>query len=214
MRRFIFYFLGFIVLTGTQWGADYTDDLILKGRSDSAIKFLTPPMSLIVIHNRPAKGRNYFFIGEEKRFNDSSVSDVLDPILSDPKTIKLTLVKTDPTRLVPAKQGADVLGPLTRSTLLTLAKEQFADLFLIFRWEVRVNTEGIKLSADEETSLLVEITLGGLIYISKQEKILALPTHTQVGTQLPVLTHIGLKKLSAEARKIIRAQKEITSDSY
>ena len=214
LRRFILCFSTAVLLTGADWGPDYVDDLILKGRSDSTIKFLTPPLSLSVIHNRPAKGSNYFFIGEEKQFDASNGFDGLDPYLNDLKTIKRTLVKADPARLVPAKQGTDVRGPVTRNALRDLAKKQLADLLLVFRWEVHVNAEGIKTFGGGETSRPIGLTARGLVYISKQNKILALLANTQTGMNLPELTYAGLKALAGEARKIIQAQKKIVSDSY
>ena len=42
------------------YGADYQGDLISRNKSDSAVKFLKPPLSLTVLQNRPEKG--FYFL--------------------------------------------------------------------------------------------------------------------------------------------------------
>ena len=206
MKRFIFFWLAAVFLIGADWGSDYVDDLILKGRSDSAVKYLIPPLSLDVIQNRPAQGSNFYFIGGQKRFDTSVGLNTLDPFLSHAKTIKRTLVKTDPARLVPAKQGTDLRGPVTRKVLRSLAKDLPAELLLVFRWEVQVDSADVKTSGNGQTTQPIRLTARGLVYISSQNKLLALPSNAQTGRNLTELTQTGLKILAGEARKIIQAQ--------
>ena len=115
-------------------------DLMGGNKSDSTIKMLVFPKSLRVVEN--------FGEGEtNKNF-------------SDPKRIKKTLLKLDPARIVPAKMGEPITGPITRDSLKHLAKQYSEDVILIFR-----------RSVDNEKN---SIRHQGLIYLAKQKKVLAL----------------------------------------
>ena len=188
-----------LFLLGANWGSDYQNDLISKGRLDSNVKYLTPPMSLTVVENRPARG-TYFFEGDP-----SSGQPDLARALGDPKSIKRTLLKTDPARLVPARQGEDFFSPVTRDILLGLGKSNPADLLLIFRRKVKGNPEQGRVWT---------IKTQGLIYINKQKKILSLQENSQSGMNAAQLSENGLKILAQHARKVIQAQKKIITHSY
>ena len=171
-------------------------------------------MALTVIHNRPLTGKRFFITNNKNSFQNPNYLKIIDSILSDSNTIRRALVKTDPAHLTPAKQGNDVLGPINRSTLRKLAKEQIADLFLIFRWELQGNKKEANISNEGQTSIPLSLTIRGLVYIAKQEKILSLKPHSVTGAQPSELTQKALNKLATEARKTIRAQKKIISKSY
>ena len=91
-------------------------DLMGGNKSDSTIKMLVFPKSLRVVEN----------FGEGK----------VNKKFSDPKRIKKTLLKLDPARIVPAKMGEPITGPITRDSLKHLAKQYSEDVILIFRRSV------------------------------------------------------------------------------
>jgi hypothetical protein len=230
----------FSLLTAfSSYGADYQGDLISRNKSDSAIKFLKPPLSLTVLQNRPDKGFYYFFSNEKPKFDEalnivSKDNDAFDKIISDTKTIKKTLRATDPARLAPASIGADFRGIIKRNRLKDLSRINPSDILLIYRREVIIQSTKefpnsyfqnpelfLKPSA---TDFSIGILTKGLVYITKQKKVLALPhnkqsimiTKGQSDTNIILATavKIGLKKLAEEAKKKIQAQKKIVTKSY
>jgi hypothetical protein len=221
------------------YGANYQGDLISSNKSDSAVKFLEPPLSLTVLQNRPEKGFYYFFSNEKPKFDEalsdfSKNSDAFDKIISDTKIIKKTLRSTDPTRLAPASIGADFRGVINRSRLKDLFKINPSDILLIYRREIIVqSTKEFSNSYFQTpelflktltTDLSIEVLTKGLVYISKQKKILALPHNKQnvniskgqgdADLILAGAVKSGLKKLAEEAKKKIQAQKKIITKSY
>jgi len=230
----------FSLLTAfSNFGADYQGDLISRNKSDSAIKFLTPPLSLTVLQNRPKKGFYFFFLNEKPKFNEAldSVSknnDAFDKIISDTKIIKKTLRSTDPARLAPASVGADFRGVINRNRLKDLFKSNPSDILLIYRREVIIQsakefpnsyfqTPELFLQPST-TDFSIQILTKGLVYISKQKKVLALPYNKQniaisegqndINAILATTVKSGLKKLAEEAKKRIQAQKKIVTKSY
>lgn len=221
------------------YGANYQGDLISSNKSDSAIKFLKPPLSLTVLQNRPEKGFYYFFSNEKPKFDEalgdvSKDNDAFDKIISDTKTIKKTLRSTDPARLAPASIGADFRGVINRNRLKDLFKTNPSDILLIYRREVIVqSTKEFSNSYFQTPELFlkplttdfsIEILTKGLVYISKQKKILALPHNNQsvniskgqsdADMILARAVKSGLKKLAEEAKRKIQAQKKIVTKSY
>ena len=100
-------------------------DLIDEGKTDGAIKMLVFPKSLRVIENRAAQ------VGK------------LEATLSDPKLIRKTLLKIDPSRVVPAKAGEPFAGPVTRDRLRELAKRYDEDVIFVFRGELNIEPESL-----------------------------------------------------------------------
>ena len=149
-------------------------DLMGGNKSDSTIKMLVFPKSLRVVEN----------FGEGK----------ISKNFSDPKRIKKTLLKIDPTRIVPAKTGEPTTGPITRSSLKHLAKQYSEDVILIFR-----------RSVDNEKN---SIRHQGLIYLAKQKKLLALKESKESGSEsIQEMDLAGLKTLAKQAKKVLHSHK-------
>ena len=149
-------------------------NLIEKNKSDTAIKMLVFPKSLRVLENR-----------ENLENGDS---------FSDPKRMRKTLLKLDPVRIVPAKSGEPVIGPVTRVRLRELAKKYSEDVIFIFRRKVN----------NEKNSIRHQ----GLLYLAKQKKVLALKESKEVDTgSLDEMDLAGLKFLAKEAKKVLHSHK-------
>ena len=204
-------------LLGTDWGSEYKGDLILKNRSDYSVKFLTPPLSIVVINNQPKKGPFYFFRDgknqSEKIKSSINNHETIWSILNDPKLIKDTLMKTDPTRLTPSKKGSNHKGPVTKPILRALSNEQHGDLLFIFRWILEDESDS-NIESIGKPGYLFTLTASGLVYISKQNKVLALPDVIKKGEDLKKMAYYGLEMLASNAKKIIQAQKKIVTKSY
>jgi len=149
-------------------------DLIEENKSDTAIKMLVFPKSLRVIENRQ--------------------SGNTDDRFSDPKRIRKTLLKLDPARIVPAKTGEPVIGPVTRVRLRELAKQYNEDVIFIFR----------RSSNKEKNSIRHQ----GLLYLARQKKVLALKESTEAGSgSLDEMDLAGLQFLAKEARRVLHSHK-------
>ncbi len=228
-----------LLATISTYEPNYQSDLISRNKSDSAVKFLKPPLSLTVLQNRPQKGFYYFFSNEESKFDEGlsgivSEDDAFDKIISNDKVINKTLRATDPARLAPASVGADFRGVISRNRLKDLYKINPSDILLVYRREIIVQSkqefsdsyfqtpELFLKSPDSDLS--IKIMTKGLVYISKQKNILALPQNKQIVSVskgqndnaiiLSKAVKSGLKKLAEEAKKKIRAQKKIITKSY
>jgi hypothetical protein len=149
-------------------------DLMDGSKSDSAIKMLVFPKSLRVIENREKVEINAAF--------------------SDPKRIRKTLLKIDPARVVPAKSGEPVIGPVTRDSLRQLAKQYSEDVIFIFRRTLN----------DKKNSIHHQ----GLLYLARPKKVLALKGSRQSGSgSLEEMDLAGLKTLAKEAKKVLHSHK-------
>tara|TARA_Y100001934_G_scaffold245150_1_gene303151 strand:+ start:501 stop:1061 length:561 start_codon:yes stop_codon:yes gene_type:complete len=149
-------------------------DLMEKNKSDAAIKMLVFPKSLRVIENR----RN-------KENSDS---------FSDPKRIRKTLLKLDPTRITPAQAGEPVTGPVTRVRLKELAKQYSEDVIFIFRRTLNKENNSIRHK--------------GLLYLARQKKVLSLKEIKETGSgSLEEMDLAGLKFLAKEARRVLHSHK-------
>ena len=149
-------------------------NLIEENKSDTAVKMLVFPKSLRVLENR------------DNAENGGS--------FSDPKRIRKTLLKLDPARIVPAKAGEPVIGPVTRARLRNLAKKYSEDVIFIFRRKVNSEKNSIRHQ--------------GLLYLARQKKDLALKASKQVGAgSLDEMDLTGLKLLAKEARKVLHSHK-------
>ena len=222
------------------------DDLFLRKKSDSAIKPLVFPLSMAVIENRPLKGHYYFYEGGLKKFdeglegNPDSGEDKYSSAFSDAKIIKKTLLKTDPARITPSKRGEDIRGPLSRLKLKEIAGKISKDMIFVFRREIRVNSasplpQSLFLKPEEFFTYqgqpyTVKIRTQGLVYLSKQNKILAIPSNEKSKSSITKGEHItgenlqaawrqlakeGLKDLAAAAKKAILDKKfEVRRPSY
>jgi hypothetical protein len=221
------------------YAVNYQGDLISRNKSDSAIKFLKPPLSLAVLQNRPEKGFYYFFSNKKPKYDEAlggapKDNDAFDIIISDTKIIKKTLRSIDPARLAPASLGADIRGVVDRNQLKELIKTIPSDILLVYRREILVKSarefpdsyfQNPELFLNLATAdFTIEISTKGLVYISKQKKVLALPYNKQsvsiskgqndIGHLLVNAVKNGLKTLANEAKNKIRAQKKIITKSY
>ena len=149
-------------------------NLIEENKSDTAIKMLVFPKSLRVLENR------------ENTDNGGS--------FSDPKRIRKTLLKLDASRIVPAKAGEPVIGPLTRVRLRELAKKYSEDVIFIFRRKVNNDKNSIRHQ--------------GLLYLARQKKVLALKESKELDTgSLEEMDLAGLKFLAKQAKKVLHSHK-------
>ena len=113
---------------------------------------------------------------------------------SDPKRIRKTLLKLDPARIAPAQAGEPVTGPVTRVRLKELAKQYNEDVIFIFRRTVN----------NEKNSIRHQ----GLLYLSKQKKVLALKESKETGSgSLEEMDLAGLKFLAKQAKKVLHSHK-------
>lgn len=211
------------------------DDLFQKKKSDSAIKPLVFPLSMTVIESRPAKGQYYFYEGDSARFDEGlegtpdSADNKFYNVLSDPKLIKKTLVATDLARITPSKRGDDIRGPVTKTRLKEMAKKFSTDMVLVFRRKIRLFTPphlppsffllpGNYLTQPWKETYSVNIQTQGLIYLTKQNKVMVIPSNEKSKSFISKgkqsarenllanwqeLTKEGLKDLTASAKKTI-----------
>jgi len=149
-------------------------NLIEENKTDTAIKMLVFPKSLRVLENQ-----------ENVENGDT---------FSDPKRIRKTLLKLDPARIVPAKAGEPVIGPVTRVRLRELAKKYSEDVIFIFRRKVNNDKNSIRHQ--------------GLLYLARQKKVLALKESKEVDTgSLEEMDLAGLKFLAKQAKKVLNSHK-------
>ncbi len=214
-------------------------DILARGKTDSGIKLLVFPLSMKVIQNRPLKGSYYFHDADTERFDEglggepAPEEDAFDKILSDRKTLKKTLVNTDPSRVAPSVQGEDHRGPLDRAVLKNLAKEHPEKILFIFRRDIRLlSAKDIPPSAflnpkrflnphyagAGSPPLTIQIRNLGILYLTKQNKIISLPPneketilfqegpaskHEEARDRLQEAVREGLKELAASAKKAL-----------
>jgi len=224
-------FLILAFLPAISWAQE---DLFVRKKSDTAIKPLVFPLSMVVIENRPKKGLYYFYEGETQKFDADLNGDpdlIENPfysILSDAVVIKKTLVATDPTRIVPSEKQKDYLGPVTRSKLKKISHQYSKDLVLVFRREIHFYSkaslpESLFLHPNKlfnhKGSLTILIRSMGLVYLSKQNKALMVlaneksisfstegkfPNKGNIKAGLHELSRKGLEDLASLTRKTIR----------
>lgn len=150
------------------------EDLLDKEKSDTAVKMLVFPKSLRVI--------------------ESPGNIKANPVFSDPKIIRRTLLKLDPARIAPAKPGEPLTGPVNRVSLSQISSKYNEDVIFIFR---RTLDKG-KSSIHHQ----------GLLYLAKQKKILALKESSEsVSGSLQEIDLAGLKALAREAKKVLHSYK-------
>ena len=123
-----------------------------------------------------------------------SRGNVMNAIFSDPKQIQKSLLKLDPARVAPSKIGEHISDPVTRDSLRQLAKRYSEDIIFIFR-----------RTLDDTKN---EIRHQGLLYLARQNKVLALKESINSGSgNLQEIDVAGLKTLAREAKKVLHANK-------
>jgi hypothetical protein len=167
-------------------------DLIDEGKSDISVKMLVFPLSLRVIENQVKT------VDEE------------EALFFDSKRIRKTLLKIDPARIAPAKAGESFSGIVTRTRLLKLSKQYSEDVIFIFR---RV------LTVEADTLTEYKIRYQGILYLSRQKKVLVLKgnekneplsgssSHQDRSDLFKSLDEKGLKDLAKEARTTLHSHK-------
>jgi len=207
------------------------EDLIARSKSDAGVKLLVFPLSMKVIENRPKKGLYYFYENGSKRFDEglggslSSKQNAFESLLSNPKIIRNTLVKVDPTRIVPSSREKDLKGPVTRKTLRDWAKHYTTNVLLIFRRKISITTDQPLLSdvylqpqslLTQTSNYQVNLQTTGILYLTKQNKVLALEPDTRQASihsgengqeSWRALAQEGLKQLGNTAKKTFQAYK-------
>ena len=143
----------------------------------------------------------------------------LEATLSDPKLIRKTLLKIDPSRVVPAKAGEPFAGPVTRDRLRELAKRYDEDVIFVFRGELNIEPESLTEKELLSTKHVVYIRYRGLLYLARQKRVLVLKGNEKMdqfaGSVSPEqreerwrnLSVDGLKTLAQEARKLLHSHK-------
>ncbi len=167
-------------------------DLIDEGKSDSAVKMLVFPKSLRVIESLRNESR-----GQEVLFSDS-------------KRIRKTLLKIDPARIAPAKEGESIYRTVTRERLLKLSKKYSEDVIFIFRRKLKAVS-----GRQTENTILYQ----GMLYLARQKKVLVLKGNEKTkpvsdsGSPQEIIDRLmdlddeGLKDLAREARTVLHSHK-------
>jgi len=152
------------------------DDLFAQEKPDAGIAMIHFPQSLAVIH-APLAGA------------------ALDPVFLDPAPVSHSLKKTDPARLVPAKIGPDLNGPVTREALAQAARESGADILLVYRYEMPDAAGGT-------------FRVRGMVYFAAQKKVIPLASsESEASGNLREANEAALKQLAEAARKAILSWK-------
>lgn len=187
MRRAISFWLMAIIGSAVWVPGEVLADLFEARASDTAVKMIRFPQSMAVIQYRPD-------VPNEK----------IDRILNDPRTLKRTLRKIDPSRIAPAILAEDFTGPVTRGALDALGKKYDVDLLLVFRREILSGTpESLKLRNR------------ALVYLVRQKKLLVVPPNetsvsyqeNEIDEKVGEMNERGLKQLAKDARKVILSHK-------
>jgi hypothetical protein len=183
-------------------------DLFDTKKSDSAIKPLVFPKSMVVIRNSspgylPVKSdimRGGYNYSEETYQRLKPIEKkFLENEAPTNKLIKKYLVRLDPARIAPSTRGKDFDYTLSRKALRKLGKEYDADLLFVFQQSINVLSEPWI------------IRIEGLIYLARQDKILIIPSndHKLISSQLDLLpiNQNSLEQLGKDARKVIMSHK-------
>lgn len=187
----------------------FATGLFQPKKSDSNIKPLIFPLSMVVIENRPSE-RAYFPI--DRTAPPVATNQGLD--LSDKNSLKKTLGATDPAKITPARIGEPYFGFLNKKELGKLAKENFERILFIFRREIGLSGNQDSMISNSSPFHL-KVKTEGILYLTKQRKILVLRPNEKesdfsgndIGKQLVKFNRAGLKDLAIEAKKILDKNK-------
>lgn len=150
--------------------------------------------------------------------------------MSDPETIRKTLVALDRARINPSEHGEGVRGAVTRKMLKEIAKKYSKELVLVFRREIRVLSDtpvpqsvyqkpGQLFNVQKSGNYIMRIRILGVVFLAKQNKVLIVPSNEkskstfvegedlsrrQVIAKVQQLSSEGLEDLAASAKKIIK----------
>ena len=231
MQHRLFLIIFAVAMFSDPAGIFAAEDLIARNKSDTGVKLLVFPLSMKVIENRPKKGLYYFYENGSKRFDEglggslSSKQNAFESLLSNPKIIRNTLVKVNPTRIVPSSREKDLKGPVTRKTLRDWAKHYTTNVLLIFRRKISITTDQPLLSdvylqpqslLAQTSNYQVNLRTTGMLYLTKQKKVLALEPDTRRASihsgengqeSWRALAQEGLQQLGNTAKKTFQAYK-------
>ena len=205
--RFLVILLITLLIFATDSNRVYADyDLFEIGKSDTAIKPFVFPKSMVVIRScYPDKG-GCVFLSPELGFAGPD-EDILpkfkliSEILESNKGIKKLLVRLDPARIAPATQGEDFKESLTQKSIKLINKQYNVDFVFVTRTTF--------------FHALRSIRTQGIIYLTKQDKLLAIPFNDQtfklntldLKKTVEETMQAGLLQLAIDARKIIHSHK-------
>lgn len=200
-----------LLLAGWLWvpGPAVAEDFLDSPKSDANIKPFVFPKSMKVMQSCTAAEFCLHHTPEVTRGQKAYAKDLgMDPlavnrVFADKTPVKRTLMKIDPARLAPLTLGDDLHRPVNRGTLLKLGEQYDEDILLIYR-------AGFSWHPDNP-----HILLQGLLYLTKQKKVLALSdvSHgVEYGLPHPEETLGGiyfslLEQMEDDARRILHAHK-------
>jgi hypothetical protein len=182
------------------------EDLLDIRKSDTAIKPFVFPKSMVVIRSCYLDaGGCVFLLPTVGVFGfDQEIGPkigLISEILENKKGIKKYLVRLDPARIAPATQGKDFKGNLSRKFLKHLNKQYDVDFVFVTRRTFFHPLRSIRTQ--------------GVIYLKKQDKLLAIPFNDQtfklnapdLKKKVEEASQAGLQQLAKDARKVIHSYK-------
>ena len=206
--RLLFTLLTTLMILVTGLGKVHAQvSLFDAGKSDSAIKPFVFPKSMVVVRNsslghlpvKPDMRGGYNFPEETYQRLKPIEKGFLENEGPTNKFIKKYLVRMDPARIAPSIRGNDFDYTLTRNALKKLGKEYDTDLLLVFQQSINILSE----------PWIIQIN--GLIYLTRQDKILIIPSNDhELKSSQPDFISINqkiLEQLGKDARKVIHSHK-------
>ena len=193
-------------------------------KSDSNIKPLVFPLSMVILENRPSQG--FYFSFDE---NSPPLSEASGLNISNNRQLSKTLGATDPARIAPSRVSKPIYGDIGKEDFQNLTKGHPERILFLFRREISISGQRIFNFQKMETASLVldglpynlKIRTCGILYLTKQNKILILPSNVKessffsssdkgaepVKNQITDLGKAGLKELANEAKIILNKNK-------
>ena len=173
MKHLLSFLMITLLLIYNMGGVCAAQDLFDTGKSDTAIKPLIFPKSMVVIRNSspgylPVKPdlRGTFDFSDELYLRLKPIEkNFYENEDSTNRFIKNYLVHLDPARIAPSIRGKDFEYILSRKALRKLGKEYDADLLFVFQQNINVLSEPWVIQTQ------------GLIYLGRQDKILIIPSN-------------------------------------
>ena len=183
------------------------DSLLKTGKTDSAIKPLVFPKSMVIIrschlHCLSLESDQKSVVISPKittlRLKQLQISYKKNEA-AHKKAVKKWLVRLDPARIAPATRGEDFEEMISRHNLKKLAKTNHTASFIFVFHQVLVFNRQPWV-----------IRTRGLIYLTQQNKLIALRSNDQnleIQKDMAKPLHTGLQQLAEDARKGIMSYK-------
>ncbi len=207
-KRYLFFFFGIVLWSMGHPLAGYgAENLFKTGNTDSAIKPLVFPKSMVVIRSCHPDCLSLESDQKPMAIAPKTTTLRLQRLLilfskneeDHRKAVKKWLVRLDPARIAPATRGEDFTETVSRKNLEKLGeKHRSADFLFLFHQALVFNRKPWA------------IRTRGIIYLTKQDKLIALPFNDQnLGpkNEIEIPIHLGLQQLAKHARKVIHSHK-------